>query len=731
MDELIAVFIQEAREHMEEFELGLNCLQRGDADADVLNAIFRSAHTIKGAAGAVELRVIESFTHVLEEVLDRMRDGTIDASPETVDLLLASGDHISAMLDTLEAAPEAGEAALDDEGETLRDRLAELSGHVGGVTVPAAGDGLAEPEGAATDMGRCWHVSVRFGPDVMRQGIDPAALLRFLGTQMSIRHLTTITDALPALEDVDPERCYLGFEIDLEGAASKAQIEQAFDFVRDDCELRILPPESLIDDYIALIRALPEDDMYLGEILVSAGVITQAELARGLNLQENSGSIAPIGEILVEHGAVAPEVVRAAVAHQTKAADHAHREARLLRVPSDRLDALIDLVGELVIASASAQLFAHESGAGALIEANASVARLVEEVRDSALQLRMVTIGETFKRFGRVVRDTARDMGKTIELDIKGADTELDKSVVERLADPLMHLVRNAIDHGIEHAEERIAASKLDAGTVTLNAFHDSGNVVIEVRDNGRGLNTQRIQEKAVERGLIGAEQALSDSEIHQLIFEPGFSTSAQVTSLSGRGVGMDVVKRSIVALRGTVDVSSEPGEGTCFALRLPLTLAIIDGFLVSVDASCYVVPLDNVVECIELDAEQTYGNVLRLRGEALPIIHLRELFEVRSEPPRRQNVVVLQAAGLRAGIVVDALRGEFQTVIKPLGQLFRHLRGISGSTIMGNGDVALIVDVQNLVAVAANQCHARHDTGHRKNPGLNAPEQTRESAGV
>lgn len=729
MDELIAVFIQEAREHLEAFEQGLLSLQRGESGDEMLNAIFRSAHTIKGAAGAVELRAIERFTHVLEEVLDAMRSGSTDASAETVDLLLASGDHIAAMVDQLEANPQAAGEALDDDGESLRERLSALSGKTEPLSAEAAG--VAEPVGAPTDMGGCWHVSVRFGADVMRQGIDPAALVRYLGGQMNIRHLTTITEGLPTAEDLDPERCYLGFEIDLEGAQHKAQIEQAFDFVRDECELRILPPESLIDDYIELIRALPEDDMYLGEILVSAGVITRAELARGLSLQEASGSGAPIGEILVDNGAVTPEVVHAAVAHQARAADHAHRESRLLRVPSDRLDALIDLVGELVIASASAQLFAHESGSGALVEANASVARLVEEVRDSALQLRMVTIGETFKRFGRVVRDTARDVGKTIELDIKGADTELDKSVVERLSDPLMHLVRNAIDHGIENTDERIAANKRSAGTVTLNAYHDSGNVVIEVRDNGRGLNTPRIQEKAIERGLVNAEQTLSDSEIHQLIFEPGFSTSSQVTSLSGRGVGMDVVKRSIVALRGTVDVSSEPGQGTCFALRLPLTLAIIDGFLVSVDASCYVVPLDNVVECIELDAGQTYGNVLRLRGEVLPIIHLRELFEVRSAPPRRQNVVVLQAAGMRAGIVVDALRGEFQTVIKPLGQLFRHLRGISGSTIMGNGEVALIVDVQNLVAVAANQCHARHDTGHRKTLGHSAPEQSRESAGV
>ena len=320
----------------------------------------------------------------------------------------------------------------------------------------------------------------------------------------------------------------------------------------------------------------------------------------------------------------------------------------------------------------------------------------------------MVQIGETFTRFRRVVRDVAKDLGKEIELSISGAETELDKTVVEKIGDPLMHLVRNSLDHGIEPAELRLARGKPACGRVSLNAYHDSGSIVIEVGDDGGGINRNKLRAKAIERELIDAGDTLSDKELINLIFEPGFSTAEQVSKLSGRGVGMDVVRRNITALRGSIEVESVEGQGTTFVIRLPLTLAIIDGFLVGIERTSYVIPLDAVVECIELKHLSSERNFINLRGEVLPFVRLRELFATPGEPPARENIVVVQFGGQRAGIVVDQLMGEFQTVIKPLGRMFAHLRGIGGSTILGNGDVALILDVAALVQGVARTEEAR-----------------------
>jgi two-component system, chemotaxis family, sensor kinase CheA len=320
----------------------------------------------------------------------------------------------------------------------------------------------------------------------------------------------------------------------------------------------------------------------------------------------------------------------------------------------------------------------------------------VREVRDTALQLRMVRIGSTFNRFQRVVHDLSREMGKDIGLVVSGEDTELDKTLVEKLADPLTHMVRNAIDHGIETPTQRLAAGKPTRGTVTLNAYHDSGNVVIEVSDDGIGLNRKKILDKAIERGIVPADAKMSDREVFELIFEPGFSTAEHVTSLSGRGVGMDVVRRNIGALRGSIVIDSKPGIGTRMTVRLPLTLAIIDGFMVALDDSVFVIPLEMVDECIEFNdkAGQDYTN---LRGNVLPLIRLHEFFAIGSQRAKRQSVVVIKHAGLRAGLVVDNLLGEFQTVVKPLSPVFSRVRCISGSTILGSGDVALIIDVPAL----------------------------------
>jgi two-component system chemotaxis sensor kinase CheA len=379
--------------------------------------------------------------------------------------------------------------------------------------------------------------------------------------------------------------------------------------------------------------------------------------------------------------------------------------------PANKLNYLIDLVGELVIASASANLLAHRSGQSALAEANSVVSHLVESIRDAALQMRMVKIGETFERIQSAAGDVVRELGRDIELRLSGAETELDKSVVEKIGDPLMQLVRNALVHGIEPAEIRLTCGKPATGRIELNAFHDSASIVIEVADDGADLDKEAIRAEAIENGLIEPEDPHSEEEILNLIFEPG---------CSGRGVGLDVVKKNVAALRGSVSVISTPGEGTRFAIRLPLTLAIIDGFLTGVAKSSYVIPLDAVVECLELANTSADRDYINLRGEVLPYVRLRELFEVPGDNPPRENVVVVQYAGQKAGIVVDQLLGEFQTVIKPLGTLFRHMRGIGGSTILGSGEVALILDVQALVSRSAKseELQAEGNTGlHRPDP--------------
>jgi two-component system chemotaxis sensor kinase CheA len=548
---------------------------------------------------------------------------------------------------------------------------------------------------------------VRFGTNVLRQGMDPLSLLRYLGDLGEIRAMLTLAESMPAAAAMDPESCYLGFEIHLQSRAGKAEIERVFEFCRDDITLTILPPHSKVDEYLKLIGELPEDSMRLGEMLVRIGALTQAELEEGLQSQSDGTTIdagghelppAPLGEILVDQQSVQKEVVEAAASKQAVVSEKKAVEARMIRVQADKLDQLISLVGELVIAGASANLLAQRSGKSELHEATSVLSRLVEAIRDSALQLRMVQIGETFNRFNRVVRDASRDLGKDLELVITGADTELDKSVVEKIGDPLMHLVRNAVDHGIEPAEIRARRGKEAKGRIGLNAYHDSGSIVIEVTDDGGGLPKEKIRRKAIEKGLIGEETQLSDQEIINLVFEAGFSTADQVTNISGRGVGMDVVRRNIESLRGTVEVSTAEGEGSVFSIRLPLTLAIIDGFLTGVGRATYVVPLDSVVECIELQNLDSERNYLNLRGEVLPFVRLRDLFEVELPAPERQNVVIVQYAGQKAGLVVDALLGEFQTVIKPLSVIFKHLRGIGGSTILGTGDVALILDVPALI---------------------------------
>lgn len=701
MDDALKTFLEESGEMLEEMERLLLELEAGCSDKEQLDALFRCVHTIKGSAGLFGLDDVVEFTHVVENVLDRLREGEIPLDHDLSNLLISCRDH------TLELVELLGLKMPEQAAAKGRELLSKLAAYhapqVGAGTVAdhssaATGSIMRDEPAVTTD---CWHISIRFGEDAFRNGFDPSGFIRYLNEIGEITYITTVADALPAREKFDPESCYLGFEIQLKTEADRQTIEDVFEFVREDASLRIIPPFSAVRDYIDLINQLPEGEARLGEILVACGALTSSELSDGLKRQQEGSNGERLGSVLVDSGVVHPEVVTAALGRQQQV----RSGSQYIRVQADRLDALINLVGELVIASAAAGTAARRTGDSETQEAVTTVSALVEQIRDGSLAMRMVPIGETFQRFQRIVRDMAQELGKDIRLKISGADTELDKTVVEKIADPLTHLVRNALDHGIETAELRQQRGKPTQGVVALNAFHEAGNIVVEVHDDGGGLNRDRILEKALNKELIEPDQELGDNEIFRLIFEPGFSTASSVSNLSGRGVGMDVVKRNIESLRGTVDVESKEGIGTTFRIRLPLTLAIIDGFLVGVGSASYVIPLENIVECVELTTEQRQEaqkrGFVNLRGEVLPTIHLRDHFSTTGEAGRRENVVVVHYGNQKAGLIVDDLMGEYQTVIKPLGRLFANLNGISGSTILGNGEVALILDVPSLIQLS------------------------------
>jgi two-component system chemotaxis sensor kinase CheA len=717
-DPILQTFLIECTELLEEMESSLLQLENAPDDEDIINALFRAAHTIKGSSGIVGFEQIERFTHKGENILEKVRQGDIKVTEDLIELLLKCRDHTAVLLDAAmsekseDASIESTEKELVNQLNMYLDIQDSASAEPANETTPAqektsvpANDELNE-KATETDN---WHISLRFGQDVMRNGMDPLSFINYLSRLGEIVSLTTITDAVPSADEMDPESCYLGFEIDFKSDFDKQTIDDVFEFVQEDCKICILPPHSSIDQYISLIHDLPESPSKLGEILIKGGALTSAELEEALQMQsaENASSYnqeahKKIGEILVDEGMVHPPVVEAALEKQKTQKEARSREAKTIRVDTGKLDQLVNLVGELVISNANINQHAQRIGDLNLLESASALSRLVEDIRDGAMQVRMIPIGEIFSRFHRVVRDISRNSDKQIELIISGGETELDKNLIEKINDPLMHLVRNAADHGIEEPDVRAAKDKPRKGTVRLNAFQDTGSIVIEITDDGGGLNRDRIMKKALDRGLISEGQTLSDKEIYRLIFEPGFSTAEEVTNLSGRGVGMDVVRRNIEALRGSVEVESAEGVGTTVSISLPLTLAIIDGFSVNVGRSSYIIPLDMVVECIELsetDREVSRKkNYVNLREEVLPYLRLRDIFKVNGEKSKYESIVVVQSAGQRLGLVVDELNGEVQAVIKSLGNVYKDIHGVSGATILGNGTVALILDVPSLI---------------------------------
>jgi len=681
-------FFTESSEHVETIEAGLLALEERPQDMDLLNRIFRAAHSIKGNAGMFNFTAIGGLTHKMENVLDLLRNEEMPVTPHVIDVLLRALDGLKNLLDVAQGGGDVDEAAI----QALEQELLACQK---GDNADSESSTEVQPSATSATPEKLWRL-VKIDwvplPELFQRGLDPVQIFKELYELGMVKVLQVRTDQLPPLETMDPEQCYLSWSVELETDAPLATIEAVFDFVRDGSELVITDcaPEQA------------ESYKRVGDILVEEGVVTPGDISDSLAEQK------PLGEILVEQKKATPQQVEKALQKQKQLKK---TEPTSIRVDTEKIDKLINLVGELVITQSMLTDLSKKftiDQLPVLQERVVQLERNTREMQERVMSIRMMPVGSAFNRFPRLVRDLAGKSGKHIQLVMSGEETELDKTLIEGIGDPLTHLVRNSADHGLEGPEERIANGKSERGTIRLHAYHDGGNICISVEDDGRGLNRDKIVKKAIERGIIADGATMRDEDIYQLIFHAGFSTADQVTDVSGRGVGMDVVKRNIEGLGGSVDIESYPGKGSKLTLKLPLTLAIIDGMTVRVGRDIYILPLLTVMESIrpksmELQRIVGKGEVVNLRGEWVPIVKLYEVFGVESDytNPVEALLVFVEVDGRRLAILVDELIGQQQVVIKSLEENYRKVEGIAGATILGDGQVALILDVPGLAKLA------------------------------
>lgn len=700
MDALRAVFKEEALELLTELEDGLLELEEDPSNMDVVGRIFRAIHTIKGSGGMFGYNAVSEFAHDVESVLDRIRNGKLTADKGIISLTLECRDMLDTMIDV--------EENLTDEMTAKRDSLLLRLKAVGGQKAEAVAEpprptpkpveAPAEDKLKAGSDGKLKIYRVRFtpGPNSLKDGCDPQAILKELKNVGECK-ITTRVSSLPLLDELDPTLSHLSWNIIISTTSEVSDISDAFIFMDSQANLKI---EKIDDEDIPGDEPAPR----LGDILKDRGEVDHAAMAAAELKRE------PIGQYLAKCGVVTPEQVEEALVEQEVIRDQRDRRkvnTTSVRVAAEKLDYLVDMVGELVIAQARLTQISLKRNDSEVMSIAEEVERLTAELRDSTLGIRMVPIGTTFGRFRRLVRDLGGELNKMAELETEGADTEMDKTVIEQLGDPLVHIIRNSIDHGIEHPDERRAAGKPESGTVKLSAYHGGGCVIITIQDDGAGLNPEKIRRKAIEKGLIMPDAEISDRELFQYVFGAGFSTAEKVSNVSGRGVGMDVVKRAIDQLRGNITIDSVKGKGTTITIRLPLTLAIIEGLLVKVSEENYVMPLQVVEECVDLtekDLAAAHGHhVAHVRDELVPYVRMREWFAVEGEKPPIEQLVITTNDGERFGFVVDKVVGQHQTVIKNLGVMYRDVRGLSGATILGDGTVALILDARGLAQAVAD----------------------------
>ena len=656
-------FRQEAAELLDSLETVLLDLGQRPQDRDLVDAAFRALHTIKGSGAMFGFDRVAAFTHDFETAFDLIRKGRIDANRDIVTVSLSAKDYIRTLIED----PDSTDPII---GEAIVEELQRLVGDGGGKASKAAAPvAIAAPQEDAPASG--WRIEIAFEPDILRNGTNPLVLLDDLRALGPCR-IEGFLDAVPELDALDPVSCLVTWVVELEAACAPEEIEDVFMFVRDEMKLVIAP--------------LGTDDLILEEDVPAA----------------------------IEPAAVFAPAMEMAVPIERPTAEKVERRSEdktsTVRVQAERLDELMDRVGELVIAQARLSQIANSSHDLTIKAIAEEIERLASGLRDTTMGVRMVPMGSLFGRFRRLVHDLSRDLGKPVDFVTVGEETEMDKTMIERLADPLVHLIRNAIDHGIESADRRGQTSKSATGRIELSARYVGAQVLVTVQDDGAGLDTARIRAKAEEQGLIQPGANLSEHEIHQFLFHPGFSTAKTISALSGRGVGMDVVKRTIEAMRGSIDLTTVPGHGSSVTLRLPLTLAIIDGLLIRVGEGRYIIPLSAVEECVELtaadEARARGRSFLNVRGDLVPFLRLRELFDAEGQADPYQKIIITAIGDTRVGLVVDQIIGSHQTVIKSLSKLHSDVTMFSGATILGDGSAALILDAAQLVTLG----HVRAD---------------------
>ncbi len=641
-DQFRQAFREEAREILVDLEAALLELNERRDDMELVGRVFRALHTIKGSGAMFGFDELAGFTHNLENAFDEVRAQRLPVTADLVDLTLSALDHIRAFL---EESPQDSGARGQLLTRLRRLTVASEDSQGAESQPPRSLPCLPMTSGPV----RSWKIHFAPGPSLMRNGSDPLLLIRELDGLGELESTVSMA-SVPPLPELDPERCYIAWDLVLRTAASLDAIRDVFIFVEDCCELCIEPQNPVAAESDLIARALEEKREARGG-------------RRHYDAPDNASSI---------------------------------------RVAATKLDQFVNLVGELVTVQARLGELAARRDDPEVTAVAEEVDRLASALRETSMNVRMMPIRGTFEKFRRLVHDLARGLGKDVELTIEGADTELDKSVIDQLSDPLMHLIRNSMDHGIGMPEDRIAIGKPARATIHLSARYSGASVLIGVSDDGRGIDAEAVRARAVERGLIHADAQPSASEIHALLFQPGFSTAKQVTDISGRGVGMDVVRRNVDKLRGSIDIASQPGKGTTVTLRLPLTLAIIDGLLVVVGDAYFVLPLANTLECLELSRQQidtaNGRHLINVRGDIVPYIRLRDHFRVTTALPEFEQVMLVDTEDGCYGLVFDRVLGNCQTMIKSLGRVYRHVQTVSGATILGNGTVALILDPHRMV---------------------------------
>jgi len=676
LSQFIPTFLEESFEGLELMESSLLTLEQGDNDT--IHAIFRAAHSIKGGAGTFGFHRVTDFTHEVETLLDEMRDGRRQVCQSDVDLLLKSVDCIKLLIEASRDGIECNEPVIGEVHAGL-----ELTLNAAGSTDNKAEDDIEydEVEDDVDDGLQVWHIDFKPKHEMLQTGNDPVHIFHALEDLGPLTKQADVSE-MPPIGELHPEECYLHWQLTLTSECPKEEILEVFEWVEDDCELTISRVENT--------------DNVAAKSVTSAVEIT-AEVAVTPNAPSTSNVPKASAEPKADPAKKAPAV----------------EGGGSIRVGIDKVDALINRVGELVITQAMLQQVGEElsvDGGDLVDKLREGLGQLESNTRDlqeDVMRIRMLPISFVFNRFPRMVYDVSSKLGKKVELKLSGEQTELDKTVMEKIGDPLVHLVRNSLDHGLETPEERVAAGKDETGTVHLNAYHQGGYIVIDISDDGRGLNTQRIHEKALEKGLITSEQNLTDDEINNLVFAPGFSTADVVSDLSGRGVGMDVVRRNIESLGGHVSLTSTPGKGSVFSVCLPLTLAILDGQLVKIANETYIVPLIAIVESVQVspDALKAIGgseSLYLFREEYIPLYNIRDLFAIPNKPREQDEgmVIIVENGGSKFAMVVDDLLSQQQVVLKSLEANYMAVEGISGATILGDGNVALIVDIKGLATL-------------------------------